>query len=219
METITREEIAALPIGTYEGPICLVASAQDLERARDAIRSEQVVGLDTETRPAFRKGESYLPSLVQIATASEVYLFQLRRIDFAGGLVEALENPGLIKAGIGLADDFTTLKTVFPFEPANTIDLSLVAQHQGIKQSGVRNLSGRLLGFRVTKGSSTSNWANPELTPKQIAYAATDAWVCRELFLRFQELGFLDSEGRPLPGPTGERFGNGGAQACGGGQG
>ncbi|MCK7471507.1 MAG: hypothetical protein MZU95_12595 [Desulfomicrobium escambiense] len=81
----------------------------------------------------------------------------------------------------------------------NIIDLSLVAQRQGIRHSSVRSLAGQLLGFRITKGSSTStNWASPRLTPKQIAYAATDARVCRELFLRFQQLGFLDLEGRPL---------------------
>jgi ribonuclease D len=126
---------------------------------------------------------------------------------FSDTLVEVLENPALIKAGIGLAADFLNLKKVFPFEPQNIIDLSLVAQRQGIKQSGVRNLAGQLLGFRITKGSSTSNWASPRLTPKQIAYAATDAWVCRELFLRFQQLGFLDLEARPLSKRIGERKG------------
>jgi ribonuclease D len=165
-----------------------------LERAIHVIHGEQVVGLDTETKPAFHKGQFHLPCLVQIATASVVYLFQLKRMDFSGALVEMLENPALIKAGIGLADDFSNLKRVFPFEPQNIVDLSLVAQRQGIKQSGIRNLAGQLLGFRVTKGSSTSNWASPRLMPKQIAYAATDAWVCRELFLRFKQLGFLDLE-------------------------
>jgi ribonuclease D len=191
MKTMTREEVAQLAIRKYAGTICLVASAQDLERAVYAIRDEQVVGLDTETKPTFRKGQFYLPCLVQIATASAVYLFQLKRMEFSDVLIEVLENPALIKAGIGLADDFSSLKRVFPFEPQNIVDLSLVAQQQGLKQSGVRNLAAQLLGFRVTKGSSTSNWANPRLTPKQIVYAATDAWVCRELFLRFQQLGFL----------------------------
>lgn len=194
MKTMTREEIAQLAIRKYEGTTCLVSSAQDVERAIHVIHGEQVVGLDTETKPAFHKGQFHLPCLVQISTASVVYLFQLKRMDFSGALVEVLENPALIKAGIGLADDFSNLKRVFPFEPQNIVDLSLVAQRQGIKQSGIRNLAGQLLGFRVTKGSSTSNWASPRLMPKQIAYAATDAWVCRELFLRFKQLGFLDLE-------------------------
>lgn len=189
--TITPEEIAQLTIRQYSGPIRLVASAQDLTRAIQVIRGEKVVGLDTETRPAFRKGQFYLPSLVQIAAASEVFLFQLKRMEFSGALAEILENASFVKAGIGLADDFKSLKKVFPFEPRNFIDLSLVAQRQGFAQSSVRSLAGQLLGFRVTKSSSTSNWSNPRLTQKQITYAATDAWVCRELFLRFQQLGFV----------------------------
>lgn len=195
---ITPDAMAQLAIRKYEGPVRLVASAQDLSQAVQAIRGEKVVGLDTETRPAFRKGQFYQPCLVQIATASAVYLFQLKRMEFSGALVEILENAALIKAGIGLADDFKGLKKVFPFEPQNLVDLSLVAQAQGFKQSSVRSLAAHLLGFRVTKGSSTSNWDKPQLTPKQIAYAATDAWVCRELFLRFQQLGFIDQKGRPF---------------------
>jgi ribonuclease D len=198
MKTMTREEVAQLAIKKYEGTICLVASAQDLKRAIHVIRGEEVVGLDTETKPTFRKGQFHLPCLVQIATTSVVYLFQLKRMEFSGMLEEVLENPALIKVGIGLADDLKNLKKVFPFEPQNIIDLSLVAQRQGFKQSSVRSLAGQLLGFRITKNSSTSNWASPRLKPKQIAYAATDAWVCRELFLRFQQLGFLDLKGRPL---------------------
>ena len=208
MKALTREEIAVLAIRKYEGTIRLVVSAPDLERALHVIRGEQVVGLDTETKPSFRKGQVHLPCLVQIATASVVYLFQLHRMRFAGALAEVLEDPALIKAGIGLANDFSSLKRVLPFEPQNIVDLSLVAQQQGLEQSSVRSLAAQLLGFRVTKGSSTSNWARPRLTPKQVAYAAADAWVCRELFLRFQELRFLDPDGRPLLRRTGERKGD-----------
>jgi ribonuclease D len=196
MKTITKEEIARLAIQRYEGTIHLVASAQDLERAVDVIRNEQVVGLDTETKPAFQKNQFHLPCLVQIATASAVYLFQLKQMEFSGALAEVLENPALIKAGVGLAHDLSSLKKVFPFGPQSIVDLSLVAQRQGIKQSGIRNLAARLLGFRVTKGLATSNWDRPRLTPQQIVYAATDAWVCRELFLRFQQLGFLDPQSK-----------------------
>jgi ribonuclease D len=208
MKTMPREEVARLEIRKYEGPICLVASSEDLEQAIHVIRGEKVVGLDTETKPTFQKGQFHLPCLVQIATASAVYLFQLKRMEFSGALAEVLENPALIKAGIGLAADFLNLKKIFPFEAQNIIDLSLVAQRQGLKQSSVRHLAGQLLGFRITKGSATSNWASPRLTPKQIAYAATDAWVCRELFLRFQQLGFLDLEGRPLTKSTNVQRGN-----------
>jgi len=133
-----------------------VATAQDLEQALHLIRGEHVVGLDTETKPAFKKGQSHLPCLVQIAAASVVYLFQLKQMECSGGLTEMLENPTLIKAGIGLANDFSSLQQVFPFEPQAIVDLSLVAQQQGFKQSSVRSLAAQLLGFRITKGSATS---------------------------------------------------------------
>lgn len=188
-----------MPIRRYGGTIRVITTAEDLEQAIPVIRDEQVVGLDSETKPMFKKGQDHLPCLVQIATASVVYLFPLNRMEFSGALVEVLENPAVIKTGVGLAHDFTSLTRVFPFEPQNIVDLSPVAKRQGFKQSGVRNLAAQLLGFRVPKGASTSNWANPRLTQKQIVYAATDAWVCRELFLRFQQLGFLDQNGRPLP--------------------
>ena len=96
-----------------------------------------------------------------------------------------------IKAGISLRDDLRTLKGVFAFEEKNMLDLGLVARRSGLVQTGVRNLAGMLLGFRIPKGTKTSNWAAPQLSAAQIAYAATDAWACRELTLRFQRLGLL----------------------------
>jgi ribonuclease D len=187
--TITRDELVQLAVRRYDGPVCLVATTHDLERALHDIRCEHVVGLDTETQPAFRKGQSHLPSLVQIATARAVYLFQLKRLEFSGALAGMLGNPAIIKAGIGLADDLLNLKKVFPFQEKNVVDLGAVVRRHGVKQSGVRNLAGLFLGFRITKGRRTSNWGRPDLSRSQIIYAATDAWVCRELYLRFQKLG------------------------------
>jgi ribonuclease D len=204
IKSMTPEEILQLPIREYRGPVRMVSSERELEQAVRELRLEKVVGLDTETRPTFKKGEFYLPSLVQIAASSAVYLFQLKKMDFSAALTELFENARLIKAGIGLKDDFKNLNKVFPFVPQNVVDLSFAARAQGFQQSSVRSLAGQLLGFRVTKGTATSNWANAHLSPKQISYAATDAWVCRELFLRFQQLNYLDDDGNlivPEPGP------------------
>ena len=195
MRSISKEEMANLPIRRYEGKVSLVATPQDLEQARADIRQERVVGLDTETRPSFRKGESHLPCLVQAATARAVYLFQLRRLDVFPALVELLAKPHIIKAGIGLAHDLRQLKLVFPFTVENVLDLGVVARRRGLGQTGVRNLAGIFLGFRIPKGNRTSNWAAPHLSPAQITYAATDAWACRELYLRFQGLGLLQARG------------------------
>jgi ribonuclease D len=191
MQSISKEALAILPIRRYEGKVSLVETAQALAEARDDIRQERVIGFDTETRPSFRKGEIHLPCLVQAATARAVYLFQLSRIEVFPALVEMLAKPDLVKAGISLAHDFRQLKQVFPFTVVNVLDLGVVARRRGLDQTGVRNLAGMFLRFRVAKGNRTSNWAAPQLSPAQINYAATDAWACRELYLRFEQEGLL----------------------------
>jgi len=188
---ISRADVTALPIRRWEGEVDLVASPEGLARAMADIRAERVVGFDTETRPAFRKGEHHLPALAQVATGRAVYLFQLKRTDCSAALAELLGSAGIVKAGVALAHDLRELKRLFPFEHAAVLDAGAVARRHGLEQSGVRNLAAIFLGFRIPKGAKTSNWAAPQLSPQQIGYAATDAWACRELYLCFERLGLL----------------------------
>ena len=192
---ISHAELMALPIVRYDGPIHLNAPPADLHRA---LRHEHVVGFDTETRPTFRKGQSqHPPCLVQIATAHAVHLFQLARLDCSQVLTEIFANPDIRKVGVALVRDLADLKRLFPFEPANLLDLGDIVKRHGYTQSGVRNLTGLFLGARITKGARTTNWANVNLTTAQIRYAATDAWVCRELYLHFEKLGLLNLPAKP----------------------
>ena len=169
----------------------VVATPAELEDARADLESERIVGLDTETRPSFRQGESHPPALVQAATARAVYLFRLRRSECFPVLAALLSDARCVKAGVSLKDDLRALKALFPFEERNMLDLGHAARRAGLQQTGVRNLAGIFLGFRIPKGAKTSNWARHELTPAQIAYAATDAWACRELCLEFERRGML----------------------------
>lgn len=193
VRAISREEMANLPIRRYEGEVCLVGTSRDRDRALADIRRESVVGFDTETRPAFRKGESHPPCLVQAATARAVYLFQLRQLDVFQILAELLAEPRIVKVGIALANDLRPLKLLFPFIERNVLDLGVVARRSSLSQTGLRNLAGIFLGFRIPKGAQTSNWAATRLSAAQITYAATDAWACRELFLKFESLGLLQA--------------------------
>lgn len=177
-----------LPIRRYEGSVHVVAGHPDLRHAMHDILQEGVVGFDTETRPAFRSGESYLPSLAQFATASAVYLFQAQQPELFGAMREILSSEKIIKAGVSVTDDLRNLKKLFEFDENWVVDLGQVARRHGLKQTGVRNLAGMFLGTRIPKGAKTTNWAARRLTPQQIAYAATDAWACRELYLCFREL-------------------------------
>jgi ribonuclease D len=197
LRRISHEEMVDLPIRRYDGEVTLVATPAELESAMADIMAADknspasVVGFDTETRPAFKKGESYLPCLAQVATARAVYLFQLQRHDWSAPMAQMLSADRVVKAGVSLADDLRSLKKLFPFEEKAIVDVGMVAKRHGLKQTGVRNLAGIFMGFRIPKGTKTSNWAAARLSPQQITYAATDAWACRELYLCFQKLGLL----------------------------
>lgn len=187
--TISREEVNRLPVRCYEGEIRVVATPAELNSAMDDIRSERVLGFDTETRPAFQKGEHHPPCLVQAATARTVYLFPLQRMDFSAAVAEFLGARQIVKVGVSLAYDLRQLKLLFPIAEASVLDAGATARQLGLEQTGLRNLAALFLGFRIPKGNRTSNWAARRLSAAQIRYAATDAWACRELFFRFQELG------------------------------
>jgi len=188
---ISKEEVANLPIRRYEGEVVVVEDARALERAAAEIHAERVVGFDTETRPTFRVGESYPPALMQVATARLVYLFPLQRLDCAAVLAPLLAAPRIVKAGVSTADDLLKLKQMFPFDEAGVLDLGHVAARHGLKQTGLRNLTALFMSTRVPKGAKTTNWAVRQLSQQQITYAATDAWACRELYLKFEELALL----------------------------
>jgi ribonuclease D len=188
---VSREAMNALPIRRYEGPVHVVTDAAQVRLATQDILQQDVIGFDTETRPAFARGESYLPSLVQFATANAVYLLQLAHQELFAATREILASEKTVKAGVSVADDLRNLKRLFDFDERSVIDLGKVAERNGLKQTGVRNLAGMFLGARIPKGAKITNWAARRLTPHQITYAATDAWACRELYLRFDELGMI----------------------------
>jgi ribonuclease D len=187
---ISRDAINDLPIRRYEGEVRLVETPADLEHAAADFAGERVVGFDTETRPAFRVGQHYPPALAQVATARAVYLFPLARLD-ASAVLAGLLGSATVKAGVGLADDLRQLRPMFDFNPAAIVDLGSVARRHGLERSGVRALAALFLGIRIPKGIKTSNWAAQRLSSAQIAYAATDAWACREIYLKFEALRLL----------------------------
>jgi ribonuclease D len=197
LRRVSRDEINALPIRRYEGPVSVITAPHELGAAMDDLLQERLVGFDTETRPAFRPGESYPPSLAQLATARAVYLFQVRHPEVAAAVARVLAEERIVKTGVSVADDLKSLKKLVAFGEKSVIDVGALAQRHGLQQSGVRNLAGLFLGFRIPKGTKTSNWARQTLTEQQIVYAATDAWACRELYLRFEELGLHHAEGQP----------------------
>ena len=191
---ISSAELIALPIRRYEGEVALVSTPAELERALADIGAERVVGFDTETRPSFRKGESYPPCLAQVATARAVYLFQLLRQDFSHAIAQLLGAREIVKVGISVAEDLRQLRQLYPLDVASVIDAGAVARHHGLRQTGLRNLAAIFLGIRIPKGTRTSNWAAPRLSAAQVVYAATDAWACRELYLCYERIGLVRNQ-------------------------
>lgn len=184
---MSKDEINACPIVRWTGAVTVVRTRDELVTAMRKLSGRTPLGFDTETRPAYKKGESYPPSLLQLASDDEVFIFQLKHLGLAKPLHEILANPDIIKAGVSLDHDIHELKKLSHFKAAGFMDLGNLAKKAGIKNHSLRGLAAVLLSFRISKGAQTSNWAKDVLTPQQIQYAATDAWLGRRLYLALEQ--------------------------------
>jgi hypothetical protein len=191
LRTFTTEEIMEMPLIQFVGKIILVESDRQLVQAMKVLREQTVLGFDTETRPIFKKGKIPPPALLQLGTSKDVYIFQLAKLADKECLTEILAAPHILKTGVSVRDDLKGLKEHFAFEEGGFVDLGDVAKKMNMRTHGLRNLTANLLGKRISKGAQCSNWAREALSTKQIIYAATDAWISRELYLRFVELEVL----------------------------
>lgn len=185
--TITAEEINSLPLRTFAGKTYVINNPDHVVKIVREIESHEVVGFDTETRPSFKKGQVYQVSLLQLAIPEKVYLIRLNHTGVTEELASFFSNPRIVKAGVGIRDDLKALQKLRTFEPANCHDLSALAKEAGLQVESVKKLTALLLGFRISKSAQTSNWEAGTFTQKQIEYAATDAWVCLELFHKLKK--------------------------------
>lgn len=188
---ITCEEINKLPVYQYTGDIVLVKDEEGLDNAVKRMMQEAVLGFDTETRPVFRKGKTYPPSLIQLAASDVVYIIQLCNVPLGETLAQIFANPDIIKAGVAVHDDIRELKKVYELETKSMLDLSRIAKHNKLETHGLRNMAANFFDVRIPKGARCSNWAAKKLTKKQLLYAATDAWIGRELYFKMKEQGLI----------------------------
>jgi len=185
---IAKEAINELPLASWDGPVHVVRTAEEAELATIRLRRAAVLGFDTETRPAFKKGQKFSPSLLQLATESEVFLFQLHQTGLSQPILSVLGDSNIVKAGVAPDFDLKSLQELHPFDPGGFVDLARMARRKGVHNQGLRGLAALVCGIRISKSARTTNWANRELTPQQIQYAATDAWIGREIYQRLQAL-------------------------------
>lgn len=183
---ISKDEINQLPLVRFGGKIHVVRNEKELAVAARKMRKTQVLGFDVESKPTFRKGENHPVALLQFATSKEAFLIQLQTIDDLGPVQEILENPRIGKTGVAIRDDVKKLFEKHPFNAEGFVELSHWANKLGIVTTGLRSLTAIFLGKRISKGAQLSNWERPRLAPSQLLYAATDAWISRELHLAMQ---------------------------------
>ena len=181
---ISKEEIGHLPPFVFSGEVVVVEDASEAERIAEFLQECPYLGFDTETRPAFRKGESYRVGLLQLASLERVYLFRLNKCGWGVALLNLLSDPKVIKIGVGIRDDLRNLKKLGDFAPASFVDLQEYVIRFGIEDKSFSKLMAIIFRVRISKRQRTSNWEAPVLNEGQIRYAATDAWGALKMYLR-----------------------------------
>ncbi len=181
---ISKDELNALPLIHWEGRIEVLNTIEEMERTVEHLKGKSVLGFDVETRPTFKKGDYYPPALIQIGDIDCVYLFRICKTKTFAPLLPIIESADILKTGIAIKDDVKELKAAEPFEPAGFFEVTEITRKLGYENRGLRALAGLLLQGRISKAAQVSNWELKELSDKQIRYAATDAWISRELYCR-----------------------------------
>ena len=193
--SILPEEIEKMPLGSFPGKITVIdKNGIDFVRAIAYLGTQKIIGFDTETRPVFSPGQRHNHvALLQLSGAEKAYLFRVGSMGMRKLLCAVLSNPRILKVGAAVHDDVRGLQYYRKFEERGFVDLQKIAYEWGIRDKSVKKLAANILGVRISKSQQLSNWEADELSAAQQMYAATDAWVCREMYLKL-----LQSEKHPL---------------------
>jgi ribonuclease D len=186
IESITPAELEKLDFASFPGKITVIESVgAEFNRAIAYLRSQKVIGFDTETRPTFTPSQPrYNVSLLQLSGPDRAYLFRLNKMGMHRRLCNLLASEKIVKIGAAIHDDIRGLQRLHDFHPAAFVDLQKIGWEWGIRDKAVKKMSAIILGFRISKTQQLSNWEAETLSESQQKYAATDAWVCREMYLK-----------------------------------
>lgn len=193
--SILPEEIEKLPSGAFPGEIHIIERpGLEYAKAIAYLMSQKVIGFDTETRPVFAANMPHHDvALLQLSGPDKAYLFRVNKLGMRKLMCSVLSNPDIIKVGAAVHDDVRGLQHYRRFEARNFVDLQKIASEWGVRDKSVKKMSAIILGCRISKTQQLSNWEAEELSRSQQLYAATDAWICREMYLKL-----LSSEKHPL---------------------
>lgn len=195
-ETIDKKELLEIPISGFDGKIVLIDTAEDLKKNIPFLWKTDMLGFDTETRPAFKKGIIYNVSLLQLSTEDTAYLIRLNKTGLSAELAEILASDSIKKLGVAVHDDIKALKSLFQFKESAFIELQEYVRAFGIQDSGLAKLSAIILGFRISKRQQVTNWESEKLSPGQLKYAATDAWVCYKIYKELRNNNLVQKDER-----------------------
>lgn len=195
IESISREGIEKLEYASFPGKISVIDSVgAEFNRAIVYLRSQKVIGFDTETRPCFGPNQPrYGVSLLQLSGPEKAFLFRVKNMGMHRRLCNLLSDKRIVKVGAAIHDDIRGLQKLKEFTPGNFVDLQKIVWEYGIRDKSVKKMTAIILGFRISKTQQLSNWEAETLSESQCKYAATDAWVCREMYLKL-----MKSEKNPL---------------------
>lgn len=188
-ENISSEELAKQDLSWFKGEIVLVDNLKVFNEVFPRLLGSNLLGFDTETRPTFKKGRRNSVSLIQLSTADLACLFRINKIGIPDEMVELLSDRDIIKAGVAVHDDIKFLKGVRKFSPDGFVDLQNFVKDFGIQSSGLKKLAAIVLGFRISKRQQVTDWEADQLTEAQQIYAATDAWVCHQIYKKLNNAG------------------------------
>lgn len=193
--SVTPELLDKLEYASFPGKIFVIDSVgAEFNRAIAYLRSQKVIGFDTETRPCFGPNQPrYGVALLQLSGPEKAYLFRIKNMGMHRRLCNLLADKRIIKVGAAIHDDIRGLQKLREFEPGSFVDLQKIVWEYGIKDKSVKKMTAIILGFRISKTQQLSNWEAEALSESQCKYAATDAWVCREMYLKL-----MKSEKNPL---------------------
>ena len=198
--TINKEQIKNLPKACYEGRIIVIQTEEEANKAVDFLKSQSIVGIDSETRPSFKKGQSHKVALLQVAIADCCFLFRLNMIGLTPSLISFLQDPDVLKVGLSLRDDFMMLRKRGSFKENGCIELQEYVRAFGILDKSLQKIYALLFKERISKPQQLTNWEADVLTDSQKMYAANDAWACLNIYNLLQHLKDTgDYEIAPLP--------------------
>jgi ribonuclease D len=180
--TITKQELAELEKVNFEGEIYIIDHPAEVDNAVAYLSTKSALGFDTETKPAFKRGQVNNVALLQLATEDECFLFRLNKIGYPESLEKLLCNESVKKIGLSLRDDFAALRKRTGKKPQNFIDLQLFVDKFGIEDNSLQKIYAIIFGKKISKSQRLSNWEAAELTPAQQSYAAIDAWACLKIY-------------------------------------